>query len=540
MDLLLRGGRVADGTGAAPFKADLVIADGRILEVIRELRRVESPPPGTVPEIDVSDLLITPGFIDIHSHSDMTLVADPRAVSSLTQGVTMEVVGNCGHGCAPITDVARFAGNIYGYRPEYQIDWRSMEEYLHRLESGGLGVHVASLVPNGNLRLAANSDPSKASNAEQLRQMQRLLAQSLEEGAWGYSTGLEYAPERACSEDEITAMCSVLSGTGGFYATHTRNREGEAEEAIAEPIRTAAAAAVPVQISHISVVSRLVDDGRRALEGALEQVARARTAGQDVTFDMHTRLFGTTNLSAALPGWALEDGEAEIAARLASTTTRREMAAAPNLVSSLARGDWSRIMLFHCPARPELEGKQIQEIADSAGVEPLEAVYDILLSTIDDLHGAMIIAFAYREEDVNIAFQDPDCMIGSDATALATDGVLQNATFHGAYTWAAWFFRHFVRDTGMLTVEEAVRRLTSLPATRLGISDRGVVEPGAWADLAVFDPTSFGERGTTFSPNQTATGMVHVFVEGVHTVADGALTGDRGGRVLRRGSGHAR
>lgn len=532
-DLILRGGTVVDGTGAEPFAADVVLGTGRIIDVLRAGQR-NVPQNVAIPELDVTGLLVSPGFIDIHSHSDMTLVIDPRAVSSIAQGVTTEVVGNCGHGCAPITDVTRFAGNIYGYRPGFEIDWRSMGQYLDRLEAGRPAVHVAALVPNGNLRLAAEADLDRASDGVALRRMEQLLRQALDEGAWGYSTGLEYAPERSCDEAEITVLCGVTGRAGGFYATHTRNRQGAALEAIAEPIRTAAAARVPVQISHISVVSRLQDDGRQALEGALGQVARARSRGQDVTFDMHTRLFGTTNLSAALPAWALEGEETEIARSLRDPSTRRRMAGAPNLVSSLARGDWTRIVLFQCPARPELEGAHVQELADRFGTSPLEAIYDVLLSTIDDLHGAMIIAFAYREEEVRVAFEQPDCMVGSDATALAPDGPLRDATFHGAYTWASWFFRHFVRDTGLLTVAEAVRRLTSLPASRLGIADRGLLVPGAWADLAVFDPDRFAEQGTTLAPNRTAVGMVHVFVEGVHTVADGALTGRRGGRVLRR------
>ena len=205
-----------------------------------------------------------------------------------------------------------------------------------------------------------------------------------------------------------------------------------------------------------------------------------------------------------------------------------------SILTALAGGDWERIVLFHSKAQPELTRKSIAAISREKGVQPLDAIYDLLLAEIDDLHAPMVIAFTYREEDQRIVFEHPDCMVGSDATALATDGPLEGTSFHGAYTWAAWFFQHFVRATGKFSPEEAVRRLTSLPASRLGLADRGTIRVGAWADLAIFDPDTFAERGTTFEPNQTASGMVHVLVNGIPTLVDGELSGVRGGQVLRR------
>jgi N-acyl-D-aspartate/D-glutamate deacylase len=206
-----------------------------------------------------------------------------------------------------------------------------------------------------------------------------------------------------------------------------------------------------------------------------------------------------------------------------------------SIVTSLARGDWSRIVLFDSRAQPQLSRKSIAEIARERGANPLDTICDILLGEIEDLYSLMVIAFAYREEDVRGAYEHPGCAVGSDATALAPDGPLRGVSFHGAYTWAAWFFRHFVRDTGRLSPQEAVRRITSLPASRLGVSDRGVLRAGAWADVAVFDPSAFAERGTTFEPNRPAVGMKHVLVNGVLTLEDGRLTGNRGGAVLRPG-----
>ena len=528
MDLVISGGTVVDGTGAAPVPGDVAVADGRIVGVGRFSR------PEGVPCVDASGCYVTPGFIDIHSHSDFTLMIAPRAVSSILQGVTLEVVGNCGHGSAPIGDPERTRANIYGCRSGYEIDWRTVGEYLDRLEDRRPGVNVMTLVPNGNLRLAVCDALDRPSTPDELGKMKRLLAQGMEEGAAGYSTGLEYGPERDCPEDEISGLCAIAAEYGGIYTTHTRNRPGEAEEAIAESIRTAELAGAPLQISHISSVARLADDGGRAVDRALEQVDRARGGGLDVQFDMHTRLFGTTNLSAALPLWVMEGSLKEIAGRLRDPSVRREMEDCESIVTSLAQGDWERIVVFHSPAQPELAGRSIADLAAAGTGNVYDVICDMLIAASDRLHELMVIAFSYREADVRPAFEHPFCMVGSDATALATDGPLKDDTFHGAYTWASWFFRHFVRDRKLFTPQEAVRRLTSLPASRLGLSERGMIRNGAHADLAVFDPNVFAERGTTFQPNRTAAGMRHVLVNGDVAVKDGVLSGQRYGRVLRR------
>ncbi|MBB76922.1 MAG: hypothetical protein CMJ75_20650 [Planctomycetaceae bacterium] len=528
IDLLIQGGTILDGSGAPPQVADVAICDGRIAAV------GNLPTAAAAEILDAAQCVVTPGFIDIHSHSDFTLVVDPRAVSSISQGVTLEVVGNCGHGCAPLGDPELTRSNIYGCQSNHEIPWRSVSEYLDTLQRQTPAVNVVTLVPNGNLRLATAGLVDRPATAGELAQMKHMLCRALEEGAWGFSTGLEYGPERGCSEAEIVQLCKLTARAGGFYATHTRNRAGEAQETIDEAIRTAAAADVPLQISHISVVARLIDDGRRAVQQAIEQVVAARRSGLDVGFDMHTRLFGTTHLSAALPPWALQGNKNQIARRLRSHSTRREMKAYESIVTALAGNDWSRILVFHCAAQPEWSRRSIAEIAEQRGGDPFDAIYDLLLAEVDRLHEVMVLALTYREPDLRLAFEQPDCMIGSDATALAPDGPLSGTSFHGAYTWAGWFYRHFVREQQMLTPQEAVRRLTSLPAERLGLRDRGVIRETARADLAIFEPELFAECGTLFEPNQVATGMRHVVVNGVITLRDGEMTGRRGGQVLRR------
>ena len=233
IDLVVCGGTVVDGTGAPGIPADVGVDDGRIVE-IGDLADAE-------PErrLDASGMIVAPGFIDIHSHSDYTLLVDPRAQSAVAQGVTTELVGNCGHGCAPITDPARFTSNIYGYDPAVEIDWSTMAEYLDRLEAAGPAVNVATLVPNGNLRLAAMADPGAPATPDEVRRMAMMLEEGLEAGAFGYSNGLEYALESAASEDETAELCRIVARAGALYATHERNKDIHAAEAIEEGIRVA-------------------------------------------------------------------------------------------------------------------------------------------------------------------------------------------------------------------------------------------------------------------------------------------------------------
>jgi N-acyl-D-amino-acid deacylase len=529
-DLLIRGGTVVDGTGRPPFRADLLIRNGRI----HELGLFPQSMPWA--ELDAQGLYVTPGFIDVHSHSDFTVYVDPRAVSSITQGVTLEIVGNCGHGCAPIVDPEIAKINIYGYHSAYPIQWRTLAQYLEALEVQKPAINVATLVPNGNLRLATVGLEDRPANTDEIRKMHRLLKQGLEEGALGFSTGLEYGTERGATEEEISDLCRIVAKAEGVYATHTRNDFGQARETIEEAIRTGEAAGVPLQISHIGIVARLADDPRPAVEQALAQVEAARARGMKVAFDMHTRDYGITNLSAVLPPWVMEGGKSSLEKRLQDPQIRKELKAYPNIVVAEAQGRWDKILLFECKAHPELSRRSIGEIAASRSIDPLDAIYDILLGEIDTLHEVLIIERIYDESDLRLPFDHPCCMVGSDATALATDGPLGGRCFHGAYTWASWFLRHFVHESKRLALEEAIRRLTSLPAETFGIRDRGVIRKRAWADLAIFDPLRLRERGTVFEPNQISEGVVHVLVNGSLTLKDGLITGQRAGRVIRRGS----
>jgi N-acyl-D-amino-acid deacylase len=513
MRLAIRGGTVYDGTGAAGREADVLLEDGRIAAIGRIDAEAD--------ELDARGLAVAPGFVDIHSHSDYTLLVDPRAVSAIHQGVTTEVVGNCGFGCFPIRDPATARRAIYGYSDALPVTWSSAGEYFEALDAAKPAVNVLSLVPNGQLRLATMGLADRPADARELAEMQALLAESLDAGAWGYSTGLEYAQEQAAPEEELTA----LARNAPFYATHTPRRDDGAADAVAEAIRTGRDAQTRLQISHL-VPRNGAMEGRRCLE----LVEAARDAGQDVAFDMHTRTFGLTNLYAALPAWALAADD--LAGLLRDPAQRDRMRPHRSILS--AGGDWSRVVLLDSEIWPDYGRRSLAEIAAERGQEPLDAVYDLLLGGVDELHRLMVIIHAYSEEQQREAFAHPLCVPGSDATTLAPDGRLAGSFFHGAYTRAAWFRRFMVRDERLLSPAEAIHRLTAQPAERIGLADRGVLREGARADVVVFDPDRFGERGTVFEPNVLAEGMRHVFVNGVPTLRDGEPTGKRGGMVVRR------
>ena len=518
--LVITGGKVIDGTGAPVRVADVVI-DGAKIEAIVD--RWD----GDGEIIDASGLTVAPGFIDIHSHSDYTLLVDPRARSSIHQGVTTEVVGNCGFGCFPLRDPNLARTAIYGISDAVPLDWSSPGEYLDRLSAAGPAVNVMSLVPNGQLRLSTMGLADRPARDDELAAMSRLLEEGLEAGAWGYSTGLEYGAEIGAPEEEITALARITAQAGALYATHTRRRDDGAVEAVDEALRTARAANVRLQISHL-----LPRGGREDGERCLERVDAARAADLDVAFDMHTRRFGLTYLYTMIPPDILARGSAGIEAALKNDNERRRMKRHRSIFS--AGGDWERVILLDNEVCPELARLSLAEIGRRQNQDPFDAAYDILGRTIDDPTRVMAIIDCYAEDEQEQVFAHPLSMPGSDATALASDGPLSSASFHGAYSWAAWFYRFMVKERTALTPEEAIQRLTSAPAARLGLADRGLLRAGLCADIAVFDAESFSETATTFAPNQLATGMVHVLVNGVPTLRDGKPTGQHGGAVLRR------
>jgi N-acyl-D-amino-acid deacylase len=520
LDLIIRNASVHDGSGRSPFVADVAVSNGRIVEVGRVASKAED-------EVDAEGLALAPGFIDIHSHSDFTLLVDPRCLSSIHQGVTTEVIGNCGHGCFPVADPKLARAAIYGVSDDITIDWRTPAAYLERLERAKPAVNVASLVPNGQLRLAVIGMDARPATSDERRAMTRHLEEGMEAGAFGYSTGLEYAAERGATENEIVGLCLAAARRGGFYATHTRERDSGAVEAVAEALRTGRAAGMRLQISHL-----LPRGGHDDCCRCIDLVETARSGGQDVAFDMHTRLFGLTFLHSLLPAWAYAAGQANWPRVLADADARRRVLAHRSILT--ASGNWGRVVLLDNDVCPQYARLHFEEIGRRRDQSAGDAALDILAMSASASRPLMAIAMIYGIADQELAFSHPLCVPASDATALAPDGPLAGSAFHGAYTWAAWFWRFAVNERRFFSPAEAVAKLTSQPAEVLGFADRGRVEPGRKADLTIFDPLRFAETGTTFEPNRFPVGMHHVVVNGKVTLRDGIFTGMRAGEIIRR------
>jgi N-acyl-D-amino-acid deacylase len=518
LDLLVRGGSIIDGSGAPAFVADIGVRGGRVVAVAPNL----TAPAAEV--IEAQGLTVSPGFIDIHSHSDYTLLVDPRAVSAITQGVTLEVLGNCGFGCAPIKP-ALAAANIYGFNNRVPLTWTGVDEYLRILGNVSPAVNALMLVPNGQLRRAVLGVVDRAASPAETRAMVSMLETGLDEGAFGWSTGLEYPAERAAGDTELTTLATVVARRGGLYATHTRHRDEGAIEAIEEAVRTSEASGVRLQLSHL--LPRRTANGEDVQ--SVEVIERARASGLDVRFDMHTRLYGTTFLNTLIPPWADSAGGA--AAVLRSRSGRERMRSNPSIVAS---GGWDRVVLLDHPGFPTYSRRSLGDLGRELGRDPFEIACDILEHDIDDLSRAMVIIRAYTPEQQAQVFSHSLCMPGSDATTLGPDGPLAKSVFHGAYSWASWYFEFMVRQRRLLRPEEAIHRMTGFPAQTLGLKDRGRIAEGFAADLAIFDANEFRSNASTFDSNLLATGMYHVIVNGVLGLRDGALTGRRGGQVLRR------
>jgi N-acyl-D-amino-acid deacylase len=526
-DYVIANGLIVDGSGSAGFVGDVEIEGDRVGRIFRQgEREAQDRDGGSAMVIDATGLTVTPGFIDIHSHSDHTVLVDPRAFSSVNQGVTLEVVGNCGFGCFPVEDPDVAESRIYAYHDTNPISWRSASEYFDTLQARQPAINVASLVPNGQLRLAVIGPEMRGADLAEQRQMRTLLEQSLEAGAWGLSTCLESGEESSMALDEVAELCRSVASSGGIHATHTRDRVELAVEAVEEAVRTAEISGVRLQVSHL-----IPDGGMEDLESCLS-VVDAATDRADVSFDMHTRLYGINYLYTALPPELLHGEAAEVARRLRDHSVQETVRSYRSGLSAL--GDWDKVILLDNEVFPEYGRQGIGQIAAARGEDTVKTVCELLAATADDLSRLWVLLLTFTEDQQRATFVHPLCVPASDAAALALDGPLAESSFHGAYSWASWFYRYMVRDAHLLTLEQAVHKLTGQPAAILGVPDRGILRPRAFADVAIFDADTFADRETMFVPNSPAVGMRHVFVNGTLTLTNGELSGERSGIVLRR------
>lgn len=523
-DLLLRGGTVIDGTGRPRFRADVAVVDDRIAEVGLELGAAE-----VVRE--VPGLIVAPGFIDIHSHSGPALLVEPRPESQITQGVTTEVGGNCGLSFVPWTpEEARRTADEFEERYGQRYEWQTLDQLLALLEQGRLVANFATYIGHGDVRAAVMGWEQRPSTAEERAAMKRRVAEALEAGAWGLSTGLIYPPGCYATTAEIVELSRVAARYGGLYATHLRNEGDHLLEALEEALKIGREADIPVQISHHKAVGR-ANWGR--VEQSLARLEAARAAGQDVTCDQYPYVATSTSLRTLIPKWAHEGGTEALLARLADPPTVARIRA--EVLTEYPEQDaWERIFVSEVgsPECKEWEGRSLAEIGALWGEDPLTALIRLLR---EDRARCGMVHFAMCEEDVERVLQHETTMIGSDSSARATRGPLRRGRPHPrCFGTFPRVLGRYVRERGLLTLEEAVHKMTGRPAARLGLRGRGTLARGQYADLVVFDPQRIRDRATFAEPYQLAEGIHAVYVNGQLVVQDGQPTGVLPGRVLRR------
>lgn len=527
LDSILEGGRIHDGSGAAPVVADLGVAGGRI-------RAIGDLSAATARErLDASGLAVAPGFIDLHTHSDFTLLVDGRAQSQVHQGVTTEVIGQCGISCAPVVCDAAIEKNGVGFLPgRVGLGWRSFGDYLERLEAMPLGVNVAAFVGHGTVQQAVMGDALRAPDPEELAAMEGLVQQAFEQGAMGLSTGLEYWPGNQSRVEHLAPLCAVAAQRDKLYATHVRNRDLYYDLGFGEAISTARAAGARLQISHIQPK---FGAPAYAMEHTLEMIESARRHGLDCAFDVIPHDWSHTRISAILPLWAQEGGPVALLDRLGDDAQRRRMKRNPNPMWRLVKAErWDEIRLLRSDANPGLVGASFEEIGRDRGVAPYDAALDLMREEGEGLHHLLWTSRSFSEDDVRLCLQQPDCAVISDTLALAPEGALEEQIGSlSGYGWAARFLGTYVRDEGLLTLAEGLRRLTSVPAARLGLRDRGLLAEGKMADIVAFEAEAITSRCTLREPRRYASGIAHVLVNGEPVVRDGRRLDANPGRVLR-------
>ncbi len=526
-DLLISGGTVVDGTGTRGLLANVAVVDGRI----RLLDPADPPPAHAARTIDATGKVVAPGFIDLHSHGALVILADPRHEPKVRQGVTTEVVGVDGNGFAPFLrreDLEAFVHLDCGLdgRPEIDYDWGSVESYLARYD-GTVSLNVATLIGNSALRISALGWDDVPADERALDRMRGLVRDGMAEGAFGLSSGLDYPPGGYATTDELVALTEEAGRRGGFYHTHVRYPLGDRYlDPFREAIEIGRRAGAPAHITHF-YHRQTHPGGPRPM---LELVEDARAEGLDVTFDSYPFEWAATRLLIQLPQWVQAGGPARLKERLAERAVRDRLRvefAARGAASASPTG-WAdvRLAAFHRPDNLRWESQTIADVMTETGHDAVDVICDLLLA--EDLGVGQVTSGPWSET-LREFVKHPVGMVGTDSTFL---GAKPSPRTYGSYPR---ILGQFVRDEALLSLEEAVRKMTSAPAARLGLRDRGVIRDGAVADLVVFDPATVRSTATYDQPRSYPIGIEQVIVAGTLVVADGVHTGATPGRALRRG-----
>jgi len=525
-DFIIRNARIVDGSGAPWHRGDVCVS-GANITAVGDLSAKEAQV-----TFDAEDRVLCPGFIEIHGHSDATLLINPRAESSIHQGVTTECTGNCGHSLFPVRalnmDMVR--NQFTSFVPEYDVFWQDLKGLKTHYATTGVAVNVVPLIGHNTLRAAVKGSDMGPASEEELRDMAVLLEQAMSEGALGVSTGLEYPPGSASDTAELMGLCQPLSKYRGVYATHIRNRDLHYLDAVAEALTIGRQTGAAVQISH-NVAKIGAPEG--VMAQVIEKIEQARQDGIDAAFDVGAYLGGQTTPLASLPPWAFDGGPEKTLARLADPETREKMKQYEYPIWRIIKlGLWDKVRLAAAGKNRHLVGKTFAEIADLQQKDPYDALFDILLAEGTQFFDVMWEGEIYHPEDRDMVLQHPLASVCCDGRTLAPYGPLSRRGYHHVYSWVPYLIRHHVRERGLLRLEEAIRKVTSLSASRLGLMDRGVIRAGLAADLVLFNPDTIQDRATLDQPHAYPEGIHSVWVNGRLVLDHGRHTGALPGRVL--------
>ncbi len=531
-DLCVRGALILDGTGSPAYTGDITVSEGRI-------RTVGESAQGSAHRVVEADgLVVSPGFIDLHTHSDFTLPRFPRAQSMVRQGVTTQLTGNCGFSPFPVNPehqdlLDEYVGFLDAGLP--WGSWHTAAEYLDLLETLPLSSNVGVQVGHGSARIAAMGFAGSKPDATQMAQMEEGVREAMRAGAFGLSSGLTYAPASAAEMNELVSLATVVAQEGGFYSTHIRSEATTVVEALAEALGIGKRAGLPVQISHHKIMGK---DNWPKVSETLAMIDSALDAGQDISLDQYPYTAGSTGLAVVLPRWALEGGVAAMQARLADPTQRervRETITAQrreDLLAGLRVFEPDTIVIADIPPGPfaKYVGWTLSDVAADRRQPAVDTALDMLHAVGGDV---LTIVHGQSEANLRRIMCHPQTAIASDGWTLSPEaGGRPHPRSYGTF---ARVLGRYVRAEHVLTLPEAIRKMTSLPARRLGLSDRGLLKPGFAADLVLFDPAQVIDHSTFDSPHQFSTGVDLVVVNGQVVMGDGEDTGVVAGRVLRHG-----
>jgi len=525
--VLIKGGAVYDGTGGEPRQADIGIRGDRIVAV----GNLNNTHAGSV--VDASGLAVAPGFINMLSHSEQSLIVDGRSMSELKQGVTTQIFGESSMG--PLTEEMKERRLSQQGDLKYDIVWTTLSEYLMYLERRGISQNVASFIGASTVREYAIGLEDKPPTLEQLEKMRQLVRQEMEAGALGVTTALIYPPATFAKTDELIEMCKVAAKYKGKYTAHIRSEADQLSEAVEETIRISREAELPAEIYHLKASGQ---GNWPKLDGVLAMISDARSKGVKITADMYTYTAGATGLSSCMPPWVYDGGPDAAYKRLQDPDTRKRIADAMRAPSHdwenlyLLAGSPDRILLvgFKSDALKPLTGKTLAEVARLRGKDPTETVMDLVL---EDRSRVGTVYFMMDEGNVKQQIRQSWVSFGSDAASMAPEGAfLKSSTHPRAYGNFSRLLGKYVRDENVIPLTEAIRRLSGLPATNLELDHRGFLQQGMFADVVIFDPKTIADVATFEKPQQYSIGVKHVFVNGIQVLKDGEHTGARPGRAL--------